>query len=52
MGTTIVQETKNVASIINEKIHDPNLRQNVKDVGDKIATSAKMVIRHYHCHLI
>jgi len=33
--------TKNVASKINEKIHDPNLKESIKETGSKVATEAK-----------
>ena len=43
MGTTIVSGAENVAHIINEKIHDPNIKQNIVNVGSKIGSGVKSV---------
>ena len=41
--TAIVEETKNAVNLIKEQINDPQLKQNIKEFGDKVADGAKQV---------
>jgi len=41
LGSTIANGTKNLASKINEKVSDPNFKEDVKGFGVKVATTTK-----------
>jgi len=39
----VMQETKNLASLVSEKVQNVQVGQNVKDIGSKIGATAKSV---------